>query len=472
VLLSPALSRLFGPETFGLAAVFMSILNLTSLIACLRYELAIVLPSRDEDGGMLLLISLSFAALVASLTLLGVLFLSEQICEWVGAPELEPLLWMLPVGVLANGAYSALRYWNTRKKRFGLLSVAMGVSSGVEGVLQLGAGLLGYVGAGIFIAATVAKRVVSTAILVGRTWCNNKSHTLIEARWKRASMLVQRYRKFPLVSSWTAILASLSSQAPTLLLSSLYSQEIVGYYSLATRVAQLPLILVGRAVSQVFLQRASEKRASGEGINTIMETTFKHLVSVGVLFSLVLVLIGPDIFQFVFGARWTEAGAYARILGLSLLFRFAIDTTPLFTVLERQAAGLLFIVVLSLGRFGALLIGGWLQLPPRSTLLLFTIASASIWLSLCFWQFAIVNIPPSRVVVHTVRYIAYSLPTLSVVAAAKWVLQWQAFALLLITTVACLPYLGIVLLTDADLQRMLKSVYEKLRTGRRGAIAN
>ena len=53
VLASPITSRLFGPEAFGLAALFQSGAAMLAAIACLRYEMAIVLPKKDEDAAPL-----------------------------------------------------------------------------------------------------------------------------------------------------------------------------------------------------------------------------------------------------------------------------------------------------------------------------------------------------------------------------------------------------------------------------------
>ena len=63
VLASPITSRLFGPEAFGLAALFRSGAAMLAAIACLRYEMAIVLPKKDEDAAPLF--ALCCIALVA-----------------------------------------------------------------------------------------------------------------------------------------------------------------------------------------------------------------------------------------------------------------------------------------------------------------------------------------------------------------------------------------------------------------------
>ena len=42
ILASPITSRLFGPEEFGLAALFLSGATILSVIACLRYEMVLL----------------------------------------------------------------------------------------------------------------------------------------------------------------------------------------------------------------------------------------------------------------------------------------------------------------------------------------------------------------------------------------------------------------------------------------------
>ena len=54
VLASPLLTRLYGPEAFGFLALFTSITSIIGVIACMRYEMAIMLPKTDEEAANLL----------------------------------------------------------------------------------------------------------------------------------------------------------------------------------------------------------------------------------------------------------------------------------------------------------------------------------------------------------------------------------------------------------------------------------
>jgi O-antigen/teichoic acid export membrane protein len=76
-LASPITSRLFGPEAFGLAALFRSGAVMLAAIACQRYEMAIVLLKKDADAAQLFalcyIILLTFIIEIISLNRIGCL---------------------------------------------------------------------------------------------------------------------------------------------------------------------------------------------------------------------------------------------------------------------------------------------------------------------------------------------------------------------------------------------------------------
>jgi O-antigen/teichoic acid export membrane protein len=55
---------------------------------------------------------------------------------------------------------------------------------------------------------------------------------------------IKRYRKFPLLDSWSSLLNAISWQLPTFILSAFFSAKVVGYYALGMNVLQLPMLLV------------------------------------------------------------------------------------------------------------------------------------------------------------------------------------------------------------------------------------
>src|SRR5512136_775326 len=74
ILTAPIISRLFPPNAFGILSVFTSLITIVSVVICLRYEFAIVLPEKEEDAanlvGICALIALGISLLVGLFLLL------------------------------------------------------------------------------------------------------------------------------------------------------------------------------------------------------------------------------------------------------------------------------------------------------------------------------------------------------------------------------------------------------------------
>ena len=450
VALSPVLARLFSPEAFGTAGVFTSILSVLGLMACLRYELAILLPESDEDAAHLLVGSLLAVGAMTALSALGMALLGRSLGQtWLKAPDVVPYLWLIPVAVLAEGCYLALRHWGTRTKRFGRLSTMRVAASLGANAMRLGAGWLRQGSAGALIGATVVGNALPALGLGWHTWREHRA-LLSRVRCRRVAALLKRYSRFPLVSSWSAMLSAVSAQTPVLFLSGLFSQTIVGYYSFGMRMVQLPMTLVGSAIGQVLFQRAAEAAAVADGsLGPLVERTYQRMVMVGALPLLLLALVGPEFFGLVFGAQWIEAGAYSSILAAPLFFTFVIGSMPLFSVTERQVEGLAFMALLFVARVLPFAWGAWRQAEPRSILLVFSVLNSLVWLALSLWQFRAVQLPMGRAIYHLGRALLWAIPTGIIVSLAKWGLRLPPLWLLLVTLVACAPYIGVVLRQDA-----------------------
>ena len=119
-------------------------------------------------------------------------------------------------------------------------------------------------------------------------------------RWRVMWEGIKRYRKFPLINSWTTILSSISWQLPTFMLALYFSKSVVGFYALGYKVLNMPMSLIGQAVSQPFFTRASEAHKNGT-ITPLVEKTYNSLVVISSFPIFVLMIIGA-----IFSPRYLE----------------------------------------------------------------------------------------------------------------------------------------------------------------------
>ena len=358
ILVAPVLTRIYAPEAFGILALFVSITSIFAVIAGMRYELAIMLPKHDEEAANLLGVSLGFSLLISLLMVPLIFWGRTPLLRWLNAPGLACYLWLVPLVVLIRGVFISLSYWNSRTKHFGRLSIASVTSSLTNVILSLGLGFSGHATAGSMVGASIAGQTAATSVLGGKIWRDDRRLFLKSIRWRAMWAGMKRHKKFPLISTCSALMNTFSVQLPPLLLATFFSSATVGFYALGHRLLSIPMNLIGSAISQVFFQRAAVAKTDGT-LPSVVRMTFMRLAALGSFPILLIMITGKDIFSVIFGNQWTEAGIYAQILAPWILFVFmGSPISTLFSILEMQGSGFLFNSVLLITRIASLVTGG------------------------------------------------------------------------------------------------------------------
>jgi lipopolysaccharide exporter len=57
IIAAPIITRIYGPASYGISTLFASITSIIGVVACLRYEMSIMLPEKDEDAASMLVTS-------------------------------------------------------------------------------------------------------------------------------------------------------------------------------------------------------------------------------------------------------------------------------------------------------------------------------------------------------------------------------------------------------------------------------
>jgi O-antigen/teichoic acid export membrane protein len=461
ILASPIITRMYGPEAFGLSALFASLVGIAGVVACLRYEMAIMLPEKDEAAANLLALSLLLAALM-SMFMIPVVWLSQApLLRLLNAPALAGYLWLAPPAVFLAGTFMALNYWNSRTRRFGRLSIARVNASVATTGTQIGAGLANHATGGSLIGASILGSAVSTLVLGVQIWRDDHSVLRNSIRFRDMSQGVWRYRKFPLMDTWSGLLNSISSQMPIFLFSIFFSASVVGYYALGNMVLQLPMTFIGSAVAQVFFQRAAEANLKGT-LSAVVENTFNRLMMIGLYPILIIFLIGEDIFTVFFGSIWAEAGVYAQILALWLLFVFVTSPlSTLFAVFERQGTFLSINILLFIFRAMALIFGG-LTGNARFALVLYVLVSSIFWIYICIWIFNRSKVPLEPIIRRASIYLCYyCLPAMVLIIIAKYSLHLAPSSLVFISLIGAIIYYTYSVKQDEILSIYLLNLLEK-----------
>lgn len=358
VLASPILARLYSPEAFGLLSVYAAALGVLLAVSSLRFDLAIPIASDADEAVHLLALSVLVALGSSVILALLILAWGTQLASIVGASELAPFLWLLPLALFVASVAQALSSWAVYHRTFPALGRMRAIQGIAQATCQVVLGVLraGPIG---LIFGDVAGRLVGAEQLVRPLMATLRStHFELGTMRRRAR---ERWG-FARVMTVASLLNALSLQVPFLLIPVFFDLESSGLYYLAYRVLVLPASLVAVGVSQVFFGEALLRRGDPQRLHDLALNAAISLLVFAIPTYTMVTVGGSDMIELLFGSQWTSAGLYAQILAPSLiLWSVASPISALLLVGRRERESLAFTAAELLLKAGSLLVGAAAQ---------------------------------------------------------------------------------------------------------------
>jgi O-antigen/teichoic acid export membrane protein len=393
-LLAPVITRLYLPEHFGVMAVIMSFAHVVSVISCLRYEKAVVLPKRDEEAQNLISVCLILTLVVSLVCLITVPFVNDWIESYFQVREARIFLYLVPLGVLGKGLEETFRFWFARKKNFSLIAKAIVIIPLSASGIKIGVGLMIGSSALWLILGDLIGIFIVVAIFAIIFLQNNYQQFKNALSYQKILSAAREYDKFPKYSSVTGLMNALSMNLPALLFAYFFSVEFVGFYALATRILKKPIRLVSQSINDVYFQKVAELQNKGKNLRSNYLKAIAVLVVLGIIPFGFIAVAGEWIFSFVFGAKWAVTGFYARILCPWLYLMFINPPARSIIIVNQKLSNLMvFNALLLLFRGIAIVLGYYLSTDPWVAVAFFSGvgAIANLWLILYAYKLTLHN---------------------------------------------------------------------------------
>jgi O-antigen/teichoic acid export membrane protein len=345
IIVAPIITRLYTPEDYGIFSVFLSVVGVVGSIATLRYAVTIPIAKDEKLADNILKLCFLITLSLSIIWFIGIALFGRFFSVQFSAEKLLPFLWLMPVVFLGKGIYEALNNWAIRTRKFRLITrtkVSQGISS--AGV-KIGLGVLGVTPLGLFLGHIFQEAAGITSLF--SKLVQLKPEFLKTFSWTGIKYAAKRYKKFPLVQSWSQLLLALGSQLPVLLIGAFYGVEVVGVFGLAQNMINMPMDLIGQSVAQVYYAEISKYgKNNPEKIYKLSVSIIKKLFLIGLIPVGLLIAFGPWVFKLVFGPEWLDAGVYARFLSILILTRFiSSPIANIFNVYEKQSLQLTLNIV-------------------------------------------------------------------------------------------------------------------------------
>lgn len=379
--ISPILTRIYSPKEFGVLALFLSFTAILTSIVNGKYEMAIMLPKSDRESLIVVKLALYISTSISAFCLLFLYFAKGKIALILNEPKIENWLLLIPFSIFITGFYNALNFYNTRNSRYSEVSKSQVSKSVGLSIGQIGFGLIKLSHGGLILGKLLGDlfgNLVLFRIL------RSKVEILKKITFDNCKVLARRYKKFPLFSLPSVLLNSITLNSTNFFITSLFSAQTLGFYSLSNKILGLPSVVIGRSIGQVYYQEACKIRGLNKSISPIFLSTFKKLSLISVPIFVMLYFIIAPVFEFVFGADWSLAGTMAQIIIPLVAFRFVSSTlSSTIVIVERQELSFIINVILLSTSLSVFYIANKEQYEVLKTLKIFTYALCACYASFC-----------------------------------------------------------------------------------------
>jgi len=315
LLVTPYLARHYSPEAFGTLALLMTVSNISTAVACLRYDLALPAAETPDTRGLLITaLTVACAIGVLGFVLLATLsnsFLTAQ----VGVLAQQPIL--VGTCICFVGFFQATTAWFLRRGAFravALMRLSQGAWFSVFAVipcvgllwahvLSFGAGLLG------LRLALVPRKTTDVA-------------------WHEVAL---RYRHFPAVSLPGALLDVSGYSICIWVIATFYGQGTAGNYSQIQRLAGAPLMLMSISLGQILLKQTADLSSDRVALRRFLTRILRLMAALAVAGLVFLWFFGEPIVANLLGPQWNVNRRFLILVAIAVFVRACVS--PLSAVL-------------------------------------------------------------------------------------------------------------------------------------------
>lgn len=323
ILLRPILARTFSPDMFGAYAVYTSLIGIIIVVTSLKYELAIILPTKEKEAAGVFFLTIFLAFLFNTILLIVIILWKSEILNALNIAEKFAIyLYFVPLGTFLLSFYQSINYWLLRHKKFLPITVNKFVRRGFEGSAQL-AFKFTKVSNGLIYGDIIGhiSNVISGIYQAVRSGLSLSQFSLVKLKY-----VFSKYAEYPKFNVIPSFMSACSYLLPALMINKFYSAENLGFFDQSKLLLSIPLALVASSISNVLLQRVSEKNKKKLSIRRDIISIFIFVLFAVAVEIGITILWAEDIFRIFFGERWVLSGTISKILVWAFAFNFIVTS--------------------------------------------------------------------------------------------------------------------------------------------------
>lgn len=356
----PIITRIFGPENYGLFGFYKAITNIFVPIAALTYPVAIVLPKSKIEAKRIVTLSVYTTISISLLILITLILFYKNIINLFELEELGILIFLLPLATLFGGLIQVIEQWSIRNNQFKKIANVTVLEAIITNTITIFLGLFIPSG-GVLISLESLKAALKSFLMTFRSISLKSVQKVLILNKYKLLYTSKNYKDFPLFRAPEVLMNGIGNSIPIIMLTAWFGPTIAGFYTLSRNVLSVPTKLIGKSIGDVLYPYLSKAFNNGENITAMLIKSTIYLALLGIIPFGLIFFYGPPIFEIAFGEEWKGAGEIAKWISLwSYCLFINIPSVKTLPIISAQAFHLKFstlmLVVRTLSMIGAYLL--------------------------------------------------------------------------------------------------------------------
>ncbi len=280
ILIQPVLRRYYSTELFGTYAVYISLIGILYVITSLRYEQAVIIPKEDSESVKIVSLAQVLNLFISGLLAVVIFFFHKQLLSFLNIPEKHKIfLFLVPLGTFLFNLHQSINLWLIRKKAFLSVSKNKFARRGSEGFFQLAFRYL-KLNLGLLFGDIIGHII---NIIYGVRQVVKYGFSLKEIKFIELIPIAKKYADYPKYNTITTLLNALSALLPVIIINKFYGSENTAYFDLSRLLLLTPIGLLAGSLSNVMLQRISEKKHKNQFFGKELKLIAALGIGIGIL---------------------------------------------------------------------------------------------------------------------------------------------------------------------------------------------
>lgn len=315
----PFITRIYGAEVMGIWAVINAIASLMNTVSDLGMTQCIMI--KDEKD---ILRTYSAISLVVVLMCIPLSLVAAAYCLLIRHDSLVVTGWIVLFALVyaVTLQFGQVSYtWLNKNKEYSALMKNPLVNYGTMAVSTIVLGLLGFKTYGYYIGVTIGQ--VLTLLHMRRYLPKKISKPSLE----EVRRVIQENRIFVKYQMPTNVATQMREQIPNLLISGLFGDTVLGYFSISQKLLNIPISFIGQSLGKVFYQKLAELRSKGEDLAFFIYRNLTRALKLAFIPMALLAAYGDAAVVMFFGAGYSIGGVIVRIVVFRSFFTFVSACT-------------------------------------------------------------------------------------------------------------------------------------------------